>query len=154
MANGVQKNRSGPFWPLGNIAVVTPGTPVNMMSLVDSANTNAPQTATTPINAIPQALQDEYTVRCCQIIIQGMKSNGGNGLTNNTGNIYVIQKGSPSPGTNNRSDLGAIVLTVASGLTAVIAAPPGDFNILNPYQLWIDGDNASDGAQVTLVIAH
>jgi hypothetical protein len=42
MAAGIQKNRFGPFWPLGSIVVVTPGTPVNMMSLVDPSLINAP----------------------------------------------------------------------------------------------------------------
>lgn len=145
MANGVQKNPQGPFWPLGNLAVGTPGTPVNMMSLVDSTLKGEPGTVTA--SGVP-----EYTVRCNQIIIQGMKSNGGNGLTNNTGNIYVIQKGSPSPGTNNRSDLGAIILTVTTGLTGVLAVSPQNRNGFDPYMLWIDADNATDGAQITLVI--
>jgi len=145
MANAAQKCLNGPFWPLGNIAVTTPGTVVNMMSFVDPTSVNAPQTATPGT-----AGANEYTVRCSQIIIQGMRDSG-TGLTNNTGNIYVIQKG-PSSGSSNRTDKGAIVLCVATGLTAVIAATPGNHNVFNPYLLYIDADNAGDGAQVTLVI--
>jgi hypothetical protein len=149
MANGVSSNPQGPFWPLGNIANVTPGTPVNMMSLVDSGLKGDPGVTTGSTTAVP-----EYTVRANQIIVQGMKSNGGNGLTNNTGNIYVLQKSSSSAsgGTNNRSDLGCIILTVPLGQTGVIAAAPLNLNTIDPYLLWIDADNAADGAQVTLVI--
>ena len=147
MANGVAKCPNGPFWPLGNIANVTPGTPVNMMFLVDPGNLNAPQTATPG-----SAGTGEYTVRANQIVVQGMKSNGGNGLVNNTGNIYVILKATATPGTNNRSDLGSIILTVGAGLTGVIAAPAQETLKFNPYLLFIDADNAGDGAQITLII--
>jgi len=146
MANGVSKSPQGPFWPLGNIVVVTPGTPVNMMSLVDSALKGDPGVVTGSTTAVP-----EYTVRANMIVVQGMKSNGGNGLTNNSGNVYVIQKGSVG-GTNNRSDLGCIILAVPLGQTGVITSAPLNRNTLDPYLLWIDGDNASDGAQITLII--
>src|SRR5262252_4665311 len=105
MANGIQKCPSGPFWPLGNL-VPTPSTPMNMMSNVDPNVVNAPQ------SPVPGTVGgNEYTVRCNQIVIQGMKDSG-TGLTDNTGNIYVIQKGSTSHGSNNRTDKGAIILTV------------------------------------------
>jgi len=145
MANAAQKCPQGPFWPLGSIAVTTPGTVVNMMSFVDPTGINAPSSPTPGT-----AGAAEYTVRCNQIIIQGMKDSG-TGLTNNTGNIYVIQKG-PSSGSSNRADKGAIVLTVSSGLTAVIAASPMNRNVFNPYLLYIDADNAGDAAQITLII--
>jgi hypothetical protein len=145
LANGVQKQPAGPFWPLGSIVVVTPGTPVRITSLIDPTNINAPETATS-------SSSDEYTRRANQIIIQGVKTNGGTGTTNNTGNIYVIVKGSPSPGSNNRTDMGCIVLTVASGQTAVLAASPLNRDAFTPYQLWIDADNANDAATVTLII--
>jgi len=146
MANGVAKCPNGPFWPLGNIVNVTPGTPVNMMSLVDPSNLNAPQTATPGT-----AGTGEYTVRVNQIVIQGMKASGS-GLGDNTGNIYVILKATASPGTNNRSDFGSIILVVKSGLTGVIAAPAQETLKFSPYLLWIDADNAGDGAQITLII--
>jgi hypothetical protein len=37
MANSVLLDRHGPDWPLGFIKVVTPGTPVGLMSLVHSS---------------------------------------------------------------------------------------------------------------------
>lgn len=146
MANSVHKSRSGPFWPLGSVAVASAGTPVNMMINVDPTLVNAPQTPT------PGTVgADEYTVRAQKIYIQGMKSNAGTGLTNNTGNIYVILKGN---GTNNRTDTGCIVITVPTGQTVVLASAPEDHNVLNPYLLYIDADNSADAAQITLFIGH
>ena len=144
MANGISKNPNGPFWQLGNI-VTTAGTPVNIMSLVDPSNLNAPQTATPGT-----AGTGEFTVRCNQVIVQGMKSNGGNGLTNNTGNIYVIQKS--STGSNNRTDLGCIILVVPAGQTGVIGSPAQETLKFSPYLLWVDSDNTGDGAQIMLII--
>jgi len=146
MAVGVQKRPQGPFWPLGSIVVVTPGTPVAITSLVDPTGVNNPNTATSTSS-------DEYTRRCNEIIIQGMKSNAGSGLTNNTGNIYVIVKGGTAAGgSDNRTDTGAIYLTVPAGTTAVIAASPLNRNVFTPYNLFIDADNANDAAQVSLLI--
>ena len=142
MANSIQKNPQGPFWPLGSI-VVTPSTPVNFMSLVDSGLKGDPGVVYNPLTFVP-----EYTVRAQQIIIQGLKASGG--LANNTGYVYVIQKG--GSGSNNRTDTGSIILAVGAGLTAVLASAPMDRNVFNPYLLWIDGDNAGDAAQITLII--
>jgi hypothetical protein len=144
MANSIQQCRQGPLWPLGSVVVATPGTPVNMMSVVDSTLKNAPDK---PVPGTTGA--NEYTVRCQQIIIQGMKSNAGTGLTNNTGNIYVILKGT---GSNNRTDTGCIVLTVPAGQTGVIASAPMVMNVFNPYLLYLDSDNSGDSAMVTLII--
>jgi len=144
MANSIQKSPQGPLWVLGLIAVATPGTPVSMMNNVDPARTNAPETGTSSLTA-------EYTVRAQQIVIQGMKSNAGTGLVNNTGNIYVCVKGAGG-GSGNRTDTGSIVLTIAPGLTGVIASAPLNRNVFSPYQLYIDADNAGDSAQVCLII--
>lgn len=145
MANGVQKVPQGPFWPLGNIVVLTPSTPVRLTSLVDPTGVNNPNTAS-------GTTSDEYTRRCNQIIIQGMKDSG-TGLTNNTGNIYLILKGGTAAGgSDNRTDKGAIILTIPSGTTAVIAASPLNRNVFTPYNLFLDADNAGDAGQVTLVI--
>src|SRR4029077_15182708 len=115
-----------------------------MMSVVDPGLVNAPD------KAVPGTVgANETTVRCQQIIIQGMKSNGGNGLTNNTGNIYVILKGK---GSNDRTDTGAIVLTVPAGQTGVIASAPMVMNVFCPYLLYVTADNPGDAAQVTLII--
>ena len=44
MTLSVDKSYVGPIWCLGNIIVTVPGTPVSIMSLVDSSNANAPGT--------------------------------------------------------------------------------------------------------------
>jgi hypothetical protein len=144
MANSIRKDKQGPLWPLGSIIVVTPGTPVRLTSVVDPSNVNAPESATS-------ATSDEYTVRANQIVIQGMKSNAGTGMVNNTGNIYILLKG-VGAGTGNRTDTGVLVLTVPTGQTAVIAAAPMNRNVFSPYELWVDADNGGDAAQVTLII--
>jgi len=144
MANSVLQSKRGPIWPLGSIVVTSAGTPVNLMSLVDPTSVNAPQTATPGT-----AGADEYTVKCNQIIIQGVRSNSGNGLTNNTGNIYLILKGK---GSNNRTDTGCIIAQIATGQTLVIAPAAMNVEVFNPYLLWLDADNANDAGQVTLII--
>jgi hypothetical protein len=144
MTNSIQKNPQGPFWPLGAVTVVTPGTPVNMMFNVDPTNVDAPETAT-------GTTSKEYTVRAQQIIIQGMKSNSGTGLVNNTGNIYVVMKGVGS-GTGNRADTGSIVLTIPTGTTGVLGSAALNRNVFSPYELYIDADNAGDSAMITLLI--
>jgi hypothetical protein len=104
------------------------------MSLVDSAQKNAP---TAPVPGTVGA--NEYTVKCNQIVIQGMKSNAGTGMTNNTGNIYVILKGN---GSNNRTDTGCILLTVPLGQTAVISPPAMNVEVFNPYLIFLDAETA------------
>ena len=154
MTIGVAKDKQGPLWPLGNIAVATPGTPVSIMSLVDSTNANAPNTpSSTPGN--------EYTERCYAIIFQPAKAGGGgNGLANNAGNVYIIKKSTASPGTQNRADQGAILFALSQqGFAAnmlpqpfVLTAAALNLDVLSPYEYFIDADNAADGCQVTLVI--
>jgi hypothetical protein len=141
MANSVQKNPQGPFWPLGSIAP-TPGTPLCMMNNIDPTNIDAPETVT-------GATSKEYTVRAQQILIGGFKSNAGVGLVANTGNIYVILKGT---GSSNHTDTGAIVLTIPSGSTGVLGSAALNRNVFSPYELFIDCDSAGDAAQVTLMI--
>jgi len=144
LANSTHQSRQGPIWPLGSVVVASAGTAVNMMSVVDPLQVNAPQ------KPVPGTVgSNEYTVKCNQIIIQGVKSNSGSGLTNNTGNIYVILKGN---GTNNRTDTGCIVAQVAAGQTLILAPSAMNVEVFNPYLLWIDADNANDAAQVTLII--
>jgi len=84
----VQKDFSGPDWPLGLIAVATAGTPVGIMSLVDSANVNDPATITPGTSGA-----NEYTQRCNQIVFYGVKAGASHGLQPNTGNVYVMRKG-------------------------------------------------------------
>ena len=144
MANSTHNSKSGPIWPLGSIVIATAGTIRNLMINVDPNLVNAPSA---PVPGTTGA--NEFTVKCNQIIIQGVKSNGGSGLTNNTGNIYLILKGN---GTNNRTDTGAIVAQIAAGQTLILAPSAMNVEVFNPYLLWVDSDNSGDAAQVTLII--
>lgn len=144
MANSVLQSRQGPLWPLGSIVISSPGTPRNMMSVVDPSLVNSPSS---PVPGTVGA--NEYTVRAQQIVIQGVKSNGGTGFINNTGNIYVFLKGS---GSNNRTDTGCVLFVIAAGQTLTIGSSAQVVNVFNPYLLWIDADNGGDAAQVTLII--
>jgi hypothetical protein len=153
MAQSVYTGYNAPFSPLGLIQVPTPGTPVRFTALIDSATNNAPETGTPAASAnntgkaVPS---NEYTVRCQQILVQGFTSNGGNGLKNNTGNVYVMLKGNTGPG--NRTDFGAMVLCIQPGLTGALASAPMNVDVFNPYQLYLDADNANDGALITLIV--
>lgn len=145
MANSVLKDKQGPDWPLGSIVVTVPGTPVGIMSLVDPASVNAPETPT------PGTVgANEYTERAQQIFFQGMKSNAGVGMVNNTGNIYVVRKG--TAGLGNRTDAGAIVLTIPPGATLFLGSAALNRNVFNMYRYSIDADNANDACQVTAIV--
>lgn len=139
----VEQDVFGPDWPLGLIVVATPGTPVRVTSLVDSANADAPETATTTAS-------DEYSSTVQQLIFQGFKANT-NGLQLNTGNVYIVRKG--IQGVGNRSDYGAMVACVLPGQTIIIGAAPRVLNAFSPYRYFIDADNAGDSCLVTAIPA-
>jgi hypothetical protein len=139
----VMKDRQGPDWPLGAIAVTTPSTPVSIMSLVDSTNVNAPETATSTSS-------DEYSPLCQQIMFQGFKSNGGTGMVPNTGNVYIMRKG--VQGLGNRTDFGAMVEVLLPGQTIWLASSARNRDTFSPYRYYLDADNANDGALVTLLV--
>ena len=111
------------------------------MSLVDSSSVNDPNTS----NRTSAAGRYEYTVRCCQIRFQAFKPTA-NGMTDNTGNIYVVRK------EGSRDDTGTIVAIIKKGETYELPGHPAQGNILNPYRYLLDADNAQDGAIVTLFI--
>jgi hypothetical protein len=143
MSLSVLQNRNGPLWPLGLITVAASGTPVGLMSLVDSSSYNAPETATSTHTA-------EYaSAQACDIIITPTKSIAP--VTANTGAIYLLLVGT---GSNNKTDSGVIVLTIATSsgpvhLSTVISRLQAKFDA---YQMYLDADNSGDGALVTLVI--
>lgn len=139
----VQKDRQGPDWPLGAIAVAAPGTPVRITSLVDSTNVNAPETATSTSS-------DEYSPLCQQIMFQGFKSNAGTGLVPNTGNVYVMRLG--VAGAGNRTDFGSMVAVLLPGQTVFIASSARNRDTFSPYRYYLDADNAADGALVTAFV--
>jgi hypothetical protein len=151
MALSVRKDFQGPIWPLGLIVVATPGTPVNIMSLVDPGLLNDPNNPATPVTIRP-----EYAVRAQQIMFQGVKAAGG--TTSNSGNVYIMRRGgtllSPPGGVsaNNRTDYGTMVLALGAGLTFFLASAPLNRNVFSPYDYAIDADNAGDSCLVSLII--
>ena len=154
MANSVMLDWQGPDWPLGNIVVVTPGTPVRITSLVDPNNYNAPETALQPSTGsnIQTGGQQEYTALAQQIMFQAVKAGASHGLQNNAGNIYIVRYGSRTVGSGNRDDLGVIVCALAPGQTFFLASAPRNRDTFSPYRYYIDADNSNDGCQVTLII--
>lgn len=147
MPNTVLQDKAGPDWPLGLIVVATPGTPVNIMSLVDSSNVNAPQTATPGT-----AGADEYTSRCNQIIVQGVRAGASHGLRDNQGNVYLLRFAAKGAGSGNYDDPGVIVACVKPGTTFVLQPSALNRDVFSPYRYYIDADTAADGALVTLII--
>lgn len=147
MANTVLKDRQGPDWPLGFIANVTPGTPVNIMSLVDPTGVNDPAS---PTPGTPGA--DEYTPRCNQIVFQGVKPGASHGLQPNTGNVYIVRFAAKGAGSGNRDDPGVIVGMIFPGGSYELASAPLNRDTWSPYRYYIDADNSGDGALVTLII--
>jgi hypothetical protein len=147
MANSVQKNPEGPFWPVGNIVVVTPGTYVSVMSLVDPSSLNAPETPTSY-----GGQSQEYTVRCQQITFQAFKAGGAPPkLTPNAGNIYIVMK--PLSGAGGVSDVGTVLYVLTPGQTWNLASAALNKDVFSPYQIFIDADTAADACQVSLNIA-
>lgn len=142
MANSVHQDRQGPDWPLGNIAVPVPGTPVSIMSLVDSTLKDAPENATASNTA-------EYTHRAQQIIFQAYKS-GGTRLAVNTGLIYIVRKA--LAGAGGVADLGTIVAVLSAGQTFILGSAALSRNVYNLYRYLIDADTAGDACQVTAVM--
>jgi hypothetical protein len=143
VANSIQRDPGGPDWPLGFIGVVTPGTPVGFMSVVDPTSDNAPGTPTNTTNY-------QYTVRAEEIMVQAFKPAAA-GTQVNTGNIYIVRRGSGG-GSGNRSDTGSIVATLVPGQTLFFTAAAVNVNVWSPYRYSIDADNSGDGAFVTLIV--
>lgn len=148
MGISVHRDRQGPDWPLGNIALVTPGTPVSIMSLVDSASVNDPNA---PSPGTVGA--DEYTVSAQQIIFQAVKAGAGPPLISaaaNTGFIYIVRKA--TTGNGGTADTGVIVKALAPGETFILGSSALVKNVFNLYRYFIDGDTAGNGCQVTAII--
>jgi hypothetical protein len=144
MANSVQRDRQGPDWPLGFIAVAAPGTSVDITALVDPTDANDPSTLTS-------ATSDEYVPRAQQIIFQAFKPGVSHGTVPNTGNVYIVRDG-VGAGTGNRDDTGSIVVTLTPGQTFTLGSSAMNRNVFSPYRYAVDGDNAGDGVMVTLII--
>jgi hypothetical protein len=145
----VQKNKQGPIWPLGLITVASAGTPVSIMSLVDAALANAPESATSSTSA-------EYTERCYEIIFTACKAGASHGVQANAGNVYILMKG--VQGNGNRDDYGSMIAALGQGAATVdypkfkLTASALNRDVFSPYQIYIDADNVGDGVLVTLNI--
>jgi hypothetical protein len=148
MANSVHQDRQGPVWPLGNIAVVTPGTYVSIMSLVDSTSLAAPETPTTYGGQVP-----EYTNRAWSIIFMPYHAGAAPPkLAANSGNVYIVKK--PLAGDGGVGDVGTVIACLRpTDPPFVLTAAAMDRNIYNLYEYFIDADTATDGCQVTALIA-
>ncbi len=135
----------GPDWPLGFIQVVTPGTIVNLMSLVDPNNVNDPNVS----NRTPAAGVREYTANAHQIIFQGYQPNSlvyGGGMITNAGNVYIVREG------GTRNDASHIIGVIPPGGSFSLPIGALVSNGLSPYRYYLDADVAGDGAIVTLII--
>ena len=143
----VQKDYQGPDWPLGFIDVVTPGTPVSIMSLVDPNNYAAPNTPTSGTSVNTNT--PEYTVRAQQIMFMGYKPNT-HGLQTNAGLVYIMRKG--VQGAGNRDDYGSLVKVLAPGETFFLSSAALNKDVYSPYRYYLDADNGGDGALVTLIM--
>lgn len=144
----VHKDKQGPVWPLGQISVVTPGTQVSIMSLVDSTNVNAPETPTPGT-----AGADEYTSRAQQIIFQSYKAGAGPPLlAANTAAklVYIVRK--PTAGNGGTADTGVVIAALSPGQTFILGSAALNRNVFNLYEYFIDADTALDGCQVTAII--
>lgn len=144
MSQSVMTDPVGPDWPLGLIVVVTPGTPVALMSLVDPTNANSPFRAA-------GGTAPRMTTSFQQMSLQGLRAGASHGLRDNTGNVYLIRK--IGTGSKDYDDYGGIVVCVKPGQTIFLASGAHNNNVYSPYRYWVDGDNASDGLLVTGFIA-
>lgn len=143
MANSIQKDVNGPDWPLGFIAVPTPGSPVSIMSLVDPTGVNDPSKPTSQFTA-------EYSPRAYQIQFQAMKPTDS-GMTYNVGFAYVMRMPTKG-GSGGKSDTGSIVAVLPSGSTYFLDAAPINKNVWSPYRYYVDADMAGEGLLCTLII--
>lgn len=147
MANSVLKDRHGPDWPLGFVAVAASGTPVPIMTNVDPTFVNDP---TSPSPGTSGAA--EFTVRFQQLIIQGVKP-GATGMVNNTGNVYLLRRNvSGLGGSANKNDPGVMLVVVQPGQTIVIASSASANDVFGPYRYSLDADTSGEGALITLLI--
>lgn len=149
MALSVFQDPQGIEWPIGFVAVATPGTPVNLMVNVDPSNNNAPGRATS-------ANSSEYTPRAHKIFIQGYHPGANNnGMVVNAGNVYVMRSLGPqnqnSGGPQNRSDSGAMVMIIGPGGGGTLLDMEMTGATISPYKYSLDADVAGEGALITLV---
>jgi hypothetical protein len=143
----IHRERSSPDWPLGYINVPTPGTPVNIMSLVDPAGNDDPATPSTYAGPAGQG----KTPTCSAVTFQGYQPDAGNSTwTPNSDLVFVMRKGT---GTNsgNRTDTGSVVAILPPGGSVTLPESGGEpITSFSPYRYWLDAVSANDGANVVL----
>lgn len=153
MSNTVIQDPQGIDWPLGFIDVANNGTPVNIMSVVDPSNNNAPWTPAPPYPIASQVA--EYTPRCHKIFLQAFKpGNNAVAWVNNSGNVYILRSpggGSNWAGSGNKSDTGIVVGILPPGATMVIPADEMEYAKISPYRYAVDADTNGDGVSVVLI---
>ena len=150
MALSVQKDIQGPLWPIGLITVAASGTPVNLMSVVDTGlNIWNPATATPPNTGTITESLPEYPLAAQQLLIFACKSVAP--FVANTGTTYIVEKGAGG-GSGNKTDSGSIIAIISSSGSIVLGSAASNRNVFNPYNLYVDADNSGDGVLVTLVI--
>lgn len=146
MPNSVHLDKFGPDWPLGNIVVTVPGTPVAITSLVDPSGVNNPNTPTPGTSGA-----DEYTENAQQLIFQAFKAGAAPPkLAPNTGNVYVVRKA--LAGAGGVGDVGTVVAVLIPGQTFILSSSAMTKNVYNLYRYFIDADTANDACQVTAVM--
>lgn len=143
MSNSILADIQGPDWPLGSVAVATPGTPVGLMSVADPTSKWAPGTAVDPLVGLPG-----YTVRGYRLVMYGYKNSGTTWVAN-TGNVYLLRKGS---GSSNRSDSGVLVEVIPTAGRVVIEGVSLVKDWCSPYRYFVDADTAADALTAVLWI--
>lgn len=141
-----QQDVTGPDWPLGAIAVVTPGTPVAITSLVDPSNLNAPGALGI---ATGTGANRQFASKACEIIFFPGKA-ATDGVAANTGNVYVMRVG--KEGLGNRDDYGSMVAIIRPTDPPFRLSLYAQADGFSPYRYFIDADTAADGAIVTLLV--
>lgn len=117
----------GPYWPLGQITVATPGTPVPMTQNLNAKGLSYTQTG-----------GSEYAAAFNQIWVQAG--------TANTNNIYIVVQG------GNKNDTNSIVFALAPGQYIFIGTSAQDRNTFGLGDFLIDADTANNFAQVTGIV--
>lgn len=120
------KNIYGPFWPLGLIAVPTPGTSVKINSLVD------------PTGVYSSSGSSEYAAAAQKITFSCPITNAGQ--------IYVVVRG------GSKTDTGTILYILQPGSVLDIAAGSMNRSVIGIESLSVDADVAADAVQVTAVV--
>lgn len=144
MANSIQKLRGAAMTPLGSIKVTTPGTPVSLMSYLDPGNNNAPGTPT-GITINKYGADTPYSPAVRGIGIQGYHQGANNAITINAGNVYLLVAPAAG-GSGNNQDVGAMVKVISPGADYFYPPDAANLDRISPYYLYLDADNAGDGA--------